>query len=106
MSMKRLWKSLLNSEIAYSDFISKLESVINIVAPIKTVCIRNNTSEWFDGDITKNIHTRDKLCKMFKSTKLHFDEDTYKEAQKAVQSSVPKKKNTFLEQKLKTHCKF
>ena len=81
-----------NLDLAYSDFISRLESVINVVAPIKTVRIKNNTREWFDGEIGEEIYKRDKLHKKFKLTKLHVDEDLYKEARNAVQNYIGKRK--------------
>ena len=63
-----------NPDVAHSDFITRLDCVINAIAPFKTVRIKNNASEWFDGEITEKIHTRDKLYQKFKSTKLHVDE--------------------------------
>ena len=68
-----------NLDVAYSNFITRLDCVINAIAPFKTVRIKNNASEWFDGEIAEKIHTRDKLFKKFKSTKLHVDEKIYKE---------------------------
>ena len=92
-----------NPDLAYSDFISRLESVINVVAPIKTVRIKNNTREWFDGEIGEEIYKRDKLHKKFKLTKLHVDEDLYKEARNAVQNLIRKKKKAYFEEKLKAN---
>ena len=92
-----------NPEIAYSDFISKLESVINVLAPIKTVRIKNNTREWFDEEIGEEIYKRDKLHKKFKWTKLHVDADLYKEARNAVQNLIRKKKKAYFEGKLKAN---
>ena len=69
-----------NPEVAYSDFITRLDCAINAIAPFKTVRIKNNASEWFDGEITEKIDTRDKLSRKFKSTKLHVDEEIYKQA--------------------------
>ena len=34
-----------NPDVAYSDFITRLDCVINAVAPFKTVRIKNNASE-------------------------------------------------------------
>ena len=48
-------------DIAYSDFVAKLSRVMNAIAPFKTVKVKNNASEWFDGEIAERIHTRDKL---------------------------------------------
>ena len=90
-----------NPDLAYSDFISRLESVINVVAPIKTVRIKNNTRKWFDGEIAEEIYKRDKLHKKFKLTKLHVDKDLYKEARNAVQNVIWKKKKAYFEEKLK-----
>ena len=42
-----------NLDLAYNDFISRLESVIKVVASIKTARIKNNTREWFDGEIAE-----------------------------------------------------
>ena len=48
-------------DLAYSDFTSRLESVINVVAPIKTATIKNNTRKWFDGEIGEEVYKRDKM---------------------------------------------
>ena len=90
-----------NPDVAYSDFITRLDCVINAVAPFKTVRIKNNASEWFDGEIAEKIHTRDKIYKKFKSTKLHVDEEIYKEARNTVQNLIRKKKKAYFEEKLK-----
>ena len=53
-----------NPDIAYCDFVTRLDCEINTLAPFKTVRIKNNASPWFDGEITEKIHTRDKLQKI------------------------------------------
>ena len=90
-----------NPDITYSDFITWLDCAINAIAPFKTVRIKNNASEWFDGEIAEKIHTRDKLYKKFKSTKLHVDEEIYKEARNTVQNLIRKKKKAYFEEKIK-----
>ena len=97
------YDSFDNHDLAYSDFTSRLEGVINVVALIKTVRIKNNTREWFDGEIGEEIYKRDKLHKKFKLTKLHVDENLYKEARNAVQNLIRKKKKTYFEGKLKAN---
>ena len=52
-----------NPGIGYSGFITRLDCVINAIAPFKTVRIKNNASEWFDGEMAEKTHTRDKLYK-------------------------------------------
>ena len=92
---------LSNPDVAYSNFITRLDCVIKAIAPFKRVRIKNNASEWFDGEIAEKIHTRDKLYKKFKSTKLHVDEEIYKEARNTVQNLIRKKKKAYFEEKLK-----
>ena len=50
------------------------------LAPFKAVRVKNSTSECFDGGIADKIHMCDKLYKRFKLTKLHVDDEIYKEA--------------------------
>ena len=43
------YDSFHNPDIAYKDFINRLACFVNAVAPFKTVQLKNNPSEWFDG---------------------------------------------------------
>ena len=52
-------------------------SVIDKVAPIKGRQIKENSQEWFDGEIADEIKNREKLFKKFKKSKLHVDKDIY-----------------------------
>ena len=90
-----------NPDVAYKDFITRLDYVTNAIAPLKTVRIKSNASEWFDGEIAEKIHTRDKLYKKFKSTKLHVDEEIYNKARNTVQNLIRKKKKAYFEGKIK-----
>ena len=47
------------------------------------------------GELAEKIHTRDKLYKKFTSTKLHVDEEIYKEVQNTVQNLIRKKKKAY-----------
>ena len=84
----------------YNDFITSPNCIVNAIAPFKTVSIKINASECFDEEIAEKIHTRDKLYKKFKSTKLHVDEEIYKEARNTVQNLIRKKKKAYFEEKL------
>ena len=55
-------------------------SVIGKVAPIKERQAKQNSQEWFDGEIADEIKNRDKLFKKFKKSKLHIDKDIYNAA--------------------------
>ena len=58
-----------NPDIAYSNFINRLDGVVNVITPFKTVRIKNNTSGWFDEEISDKLYTRDRLYKRFKLNK-------------------------------------
>ena len=90
-----------NSDIAYSDFITRCDCVINVIAPFKIFKIKNNQNERFDEEIAQKIHTRDKLYKKFKSTNLLVDEEIYKRVRNTVQNLIRKKKNAYFEEKVK-----
>ena len=50
---------------------------INKVAPIKERRIKNNSQEWFDGEVFKAIKNRGKLLKQFKRSGLHINKELY-----------------------------
>ena len=76
------YENFANTDIAYSGFTNRLDCVMNAIASFKTIRIRirSNVKEWFDREIAEKIHTRGKLYKKFKSTKLHVDGEISKEA--------------------------
>ena len=51
--------------------------MIDKVAPIKERRVKQNSQEWFDGEIADEIENRDKLFKKFKKSKLHIDKEIY-----------------------------
>ena len=63
-----------NVEIAYSDFIQRITSVINKIAPFKEIRIKNYSHDWFDGEILDKIILRDIRLKKFKVSRLNVDE--------------------------------
>ena len=89
-----------NIDDAYSNFIQKVMGVIDLVAPIKSRGIKQNSQEWFDGEVAENISVRDKLFKKFKKSKLHIDKEIYKIARYEVQKLISYKKKSFFENKL------
>ena len=74
--------------------------VIDLVAPIKSRRIKQNSQEWFDGEFAEKISVRDKLFKKFKKSKLHIDKEIYKIARCEVQKLISYKKKSFFENKL------
>ena len=58
-----------NINDAYSNFIQKVIGVIDLVGP-KSRCIKQNSQEWFNGEVAEKISISDKLFKKFKKSKL------------------------------------
>ena len=69
--------------------------VIDLVAPIKSRRIKQNSQEWFDGEIEEKISVSDKLFKKFKKSKLHIDKEIHKVARYEVQKLISYKNFFF-----------
>ena len=89
-----------NIDDACSNFTQKVMGVIDQVAPIKLRRIKQNSQEWFDGEVAEKISVRDKLFKKSKKSKLHIDKEIYKIARCEVQKLISYKKKRFFENKL------
>ena len=76
------------SDVNCSDLVNKIIQVINNIAPYKTIRVKNQSNEWFDGEFAEQISNRDKLFKKFKTSKLHLDELIYKESKNRVQRLI------------------
>ena len=87
-----IMKTLIILTLHIVIFFTRPDCVMNAIVPFKAVRIKKNASEWFDGETAEKMHTRDKLYKKFKSTKLHVDEEIYKEARNTIQNLILKKK--------------
>ena len=90
-----------NVNIAYKDLVKKILSVVDKIAPFKVLRVKNNTQEWFDREVAEAIDLRDKHLKHFKSTKLHVDEELYKEPKYQAQKLIKEKNKQFYKGKLK-----
>ena len=82
------YESYTDIDLAYSDFLDRLTSVINLISPIKEARIKCNSQEWFDCEIAEKMSTRDKLFKKFKKSKLQVDRDMWKEARNVLQNLI------------------
>ena len=89
-----------NINDAYSNFVQKVMGVIDLVAPVKSRRIKQNSQEWFDGEVAEKINVRDKLFKKFKKSKLHIDKEINKIARYEVQKFIQYKKKKFSENRL------
>ena len=85
---------------AYSDFTGRVTSVIDEIAPIKEIRVKNNSQDWFDAEINEEIERRDKSLAKFKKSRLHSDNESYKKARNKVQRMIKDKKKIFFTGKL------
>ena len=92
------YRNLNDINEAYNDFIQKIINVIDKFAPLKERRVKQNSQEWFDGEIADEIKNRDKLFKKFKKSKLRrIDKDIYNAARYKVRKMVFNKKRSFFE---------
>ena len=80
--------------------VNKITQVINNLAPYKTIRVKNQSNEWFDGELAEQISNRDKVFKKFKKSELYIDELIYKEAKNTVQRLTKEQKKSFFQKKL------
>ena len=73
---------------------------IDLVVPIKLRRIKQNSQEWFEGEVAEKISIRNKLFNKFKKSKLHIDKEIYKWARYEVQKLISYTKKTFLKNRL------
>ena len=81
-----------NVNIEYLDLVQKILSSVNKIAPFK---------DRFDDEVAEAIKLREKRLKHFKSTKLHIDEELYKESKYLAIKLIKEKKKKFCKEKLK-----
>ena len=94
------YENFININEAYSNFIQKLTSVIDEIAPCKTKRVKGNSKEWFDSVVSEGINNRDKLFKKFKKSRLPLDQENYKKARYEVKKLIAEKKRNYFETKL------
>ena len=77
---------------AYENFIQKLMSVIDKLAPFKTKRVKGNSQECFAWEFLESIALRDQLFKKFKSSKLNLDKEIYNKARNKSHRLILRKK--------------
>ena len=79
---------------AFEKFIQKLMIVIDKLAPFKTKRVKDNSQEWFEGEVLESIALRDKLFQKFKRSKLNVDKQNYNNARNKSHRLILKKKES------------
>ena len=95
------YDSFTDVNVAYQDFMGRLSSVINNIAPMREVRVKQGSPEWFDGEILEKIKLRNKLLRKYKKSRLQIDRNFFTEARNSVQKLIREKKKSFFEEKLK-----
>ena len=88
---------------AYSDFITTITKIIDKIAPIREIRIKNNTAKWIDEEILEGIRNRDKLFTKFKNSKKNIDNLNYKKARNKLQNIIKSKKKNFILEELNSN---
>ena len=69
--------------------------MVKKITPLKTVRIKNASSEWFGKEIAEKLSLSDKLFKQFKSSHLNTDWETYKKARNDIQVLIKHNKKSM-----------
>ena len=85
-----------NVNEAYTDLVIKITSVLDKIAPLKEIRIKNSSQEWFDAEIIEQIKKRDKLFQLFKKSKLASVELIYKRAKNHLKHLINTKKKNYM----------
>ena len=81
------------------NFIRKVMTGTDNLAPSKNKCIKGTLQDWFDAKIMGKINERDKLLKKSKKYRLHVDKDNHKVVRNETQKLIRAKK-AYFERKL------
>ena len=85
------YENYQNVDEAYNDFFTKINTIINTIAPEKAMKIRNDAEEWLDEEIHRGIRERNKKFKRFNTTRSQPDYLEYKRSRNRIQSLIKKK---------------
>ena len=77
---------------AYTHFSKKLITIIDKIAPVRKIRIKNRSQEWFDGEISNAIETRQTNFNKFKRTKQLLDEKLFKDSKYYARDLIKNKK--------------
>ena len=94
------YENFININEAYSNFIQKLTSATDQIAPSKTKRVKGNSKEMFDSVVSEGMNNRDKLFQKFRKSRLPLDQKNDKKACYEVKKLIAEKKRNYFETKL------
>ena len=74
----------------YTYLTAALQNIVNEIAPMKDIRVKENSKPWFDSNIMDVIRLRDKLNERFLRTKLHINHERFKEQLNLAQQKIKK----------------
>ena len=89
-----------NLDEIYNIFVTQFSKIIDYVAPLREIRVKNNTPDWFDGEIMDKIRNRDKLNRKFKLSKSEEDGLHYRSSRNKVQTLINGKKKSYIQNSL------
>ena len=97
------WLEVLNDEdvnSAWTKFSVLFLKVIDEIAPVKTVRLKQNSEPWFSGEILDLISRRDKAWIKFRKNNSEENFKNYKQLRNLAQYSVKKAKKEFVKSEI------
>ena len=103
--------SCLDVNLAWSKFRDKFQLILDQIAPIKEIRIKNRTEPWMSSEILDKIHERDSLWLKFKKEKVNGKDQgkiqdiykNYSQIRNTVQRDVKQAKSSYYNDKVLEH---
>lgn len=100
------WFDVINCEIvndAWTIFKSKFMSVLDEVAPVKQVRLKQKSELWFNSEILNAISQRDSAYKSFLKTKSQEDHKVYASLRNLTQKKIKLAKQTYVKDHIESN---
>lgn len=96
------WSPVLCTDVnnAWNQFKQRLLKVLDEVAPIKIIRVKQRSEPWMNSDIQEAINSRNKAFDVFRKSQLKSDLINFKELRKKVQRMITECKKAFFREKI------
>ena len=98
--------SVKNVNDSWKIFHEMFLQILDRVAPVKNIRLKQRTEQWFTGDILRSISVRDKAWKQYREQKTSDNFTEYKRLRNMTDALIKKAKKDFVKIKIKenTSC--